>query len=425
MNFLDISDILLKVANWPLYWGGKYKEEYNMKFKRFKYAALAAAVVASAAIVPALDSSAATAGWKQDKAGRWWYQKADGTYAQKEFINGYWLRGNGYWDLGKKSKWHQDAKGWWFGYDDASWYGKQSWWKINGKWYCFDQKGYAVTDGFVKGYYLNDDGIYDERLPRYGWHQQKTGDNAGKWWYGKDGQNYVANGWYKIDGMTYYFDEDGWLYTWRVAEIDGVVYGFNSVGTAKEYTAVTPAETIAATLKFELTEENMLDAAQDMNDVLVMYTAPGTTKNMKFNGKTKTITHVESGDDAYIAVDGEPLVDYVARVVKAGSFEVTGSGNVQKLLEKIEFVADNAESKSYNYSITINGVEFTKFRFNGSVDAINFTAEGNNYTGIVDLDGNTAYILTDITGTDAFAVLNEAGVISDASVQKPAHPWWQ
>ena len=394
-----------------------------MKFRRFKYAALAAAVVAGAAAVPALDSSAASAGWQKTKGGSYWYQFSDGTYAKSEFIQGYWINKNGYWDRGKKATWHKDSKGSWYGYDKG-WYAKQSWWKIDGKWYCFDRKGYVVTDGFVKGYYLDKNGVYDDTMIRYGWHQQKTGENAGKWWYGRNSQNYVAGGWYKIDGMSYYFDEEGWLYTWRVAKIDDTVYGFNSAGTEKEFTQITPAETIAATLKFELTEDNKVEAAQDMNDVLVMYTAPGTKKKMSFNGKVKTVQHVESGDNAYIAIDGEPLVDYVSRI-KVDTIEVTGSGNVQKLLDKVQFVADNAESKSYNYSVTINEVVFTKFRFNGSVDAINFTANGNNYTGIVDLDASTAYILTDITATDAFAVLKDAGVISDASVQKPAHPWWQ
>lgn len=399
-----------------------------MKFKRFKYAALAAAIVAGAVAAPAATEAASKGSWKKAKDGRQYYQFSDNTYAKREFVGGYYVRGNGYWDgVKKKAGWHQDKTGnWWFGYADGSWYAKGSWWKIDGVWYCFDRKGYAITDGYVKGYYLNKSGKYNENSSRFYWHQSKSAANAGKWWYGtSDGTDYLADGWFKIDGMTYRFDEDGWLLTWRVSEIEGKVYGFNSKGTEKEFTKITPADTIGAEIKFEVTDDNKFDAAQDMNDFLVMYTKAGAQKVMTFNGVSKTVLHESNGDTDVITVDGTPLVEYFSINPNITEITVSGSGSVEKLLDRIDFIADNAESKSYNYSVTIGGVEFTQFRFNGSVDAVNFTAEGKNYTGIVDLDNATCYILTDITGTDAFSVLKDAGVIGAASVEKPAHPWWQ
>ena len=391
-----------------------------MKFKRFKYAALAAAVVASAAVVPA--AADAASGWEKD--GKRWKYSNGSEYAASEWVGGYWIRKNGYWDgVTTKAKWGQDDTGWYFGY--KGWYATNQWQKIDGVWYFFDKKGYMVTDAFIKGYYVGEDGAYVDQ-PRYTWH--KTADGK-RWWFGKNAKLYVSDGWYKINGDYYYFDEEGYCMTWTLKKIDGAVVGFDSNGHAKPVTMVTPAETVTGEITFKVTEKNKAQAAADMDAFLVMYTKAGAKKVMTIGDEDKTVEHVSEGAEDYITVDGEKLTDYVARV-SAGSITVKGSGSSAKLLDEMKFIADQAESKSYNYSVTIGGVKFTKFRMNYNADgAMYFTADKTNFTCIVDAEYKVAYILSDVTGTSTYAALAEAGVIDDdftyISDSSDFFPEWQ
>ena len=379
-----------------------------MKFKRFKYAALAAVVAATAVAVPA--AADAKANWKKD-GKRWWVDYGNGAFASGEWVDGYWVRKNGYWDgVTTKAKWGQDDNGFFFGY--KGWYATNQWQKINGTWYFFDKKGYMVADAFVQGYYVGEDGALVDQ-PRYTWHKTKDGKN---WWFGKNAKNYVSDGWYKISGEYYYFDEEGYCMVWTLKEIDGMVVGFDSNGHAKKVTMVTPAETIDGEITFKVTEANKVQAAEDMDAFLVMYTQPGAKKVMTIGDEDKVVEHVAADED-YIAVDGEKLTDYVARV-SAGSITVKGSGSSQTLLEKMQFIAEEAESKSYNYSATIGGVKFTKFRVNYSAEgAMYFTADKTNFTCMLDVIGEqgvgVAYILSDVRSTDTYAALADAGVIDD------------
>ena len=110
-------------------------------------------------------------GWQKNTIG-WWYRYKDGSYpvlcwkridgkdyyfdasgymASDEYIKSsnysqdgklYYVAKDGAWD-GKSYKWMSNDKGWWI--TDGSWYPKNSWAKIAGKWYYFDDKGYMVT----------------------------------------------------------------------------------------------------------------------------------------------------------------------------------------------------------------------------------------------------------------------------------------
>ena len=112
-------------------------------------------------------------GWVQDGKG-WWYRYADGSYpkscwktikgkdyyfkadgymASDEYIksveystNGklYYVDKEGAWDV-KIYKWEQDSKGWWIACLKSSNYMKNSWAKVDNKWYYFNSKGYMVT----------------------------------------------------------------------------------------------------------------------------------------------------------------------------------------------------------------------------------------------------------------------------------------
>lgn len=114
-----------------------------------------------------------SAGWRKDAVG-WWYEdengqypkncwmtidgkdyyfKADGYMASNEFIKSekydinralYYVYPEGYWD-GSTYRWEKDDVGWWIGKVGTIWYPKSSWYKIDGHWYYFDEKGYMVT----------------------------------------------------------------------------------------------------------------------------------------------------------------------------------------------------------------------------------------------------------------------------------------
>nr|MCR4839811.1 hypothetical protein [Eubacterium sp.] len=89
--------------------------------------------------------------------GVWYYFKADGYMASKEWCKGYWLDKNGAWTYKPKASWHSNKKGWWY-QDTSGWYAKSSWQKIDGKWYYFDAKGYMVTNQKVGQYWVGADG---------------------------------------------------------------------------------------------------------------------------------------------------------------------------------------------------------------------------------------------------------------------------
>ena len=82
------------------------------------------------------------------------------------------------------------------------------WKKISGKWYYFRDSRYsysAATDQFVKGYYLDEKGVYDESA-QVSWHKTKDG----RWWYGNS-KWYAKGQSYTIDGKWYNFDEGGYM----------------------------------------------------------------------------------------------------------------------------------------------------------------------------------------------------------------------
>ena len=73
----------------------------------------------------------------------YYYFYSDGHMASNEWINGYWLGGNGSWTYKAKGSWRKNAKGSWFG-DTSGWYAKNMSMKIDGKEYKFDSLGYLI-----------------------------------------------------------------------------------------------------------------------------------------------------------------------------------------------------------------------------------------------------------------------------------------
>ena len=81
------------------------------------------------------------------------------------------------------------------------------WWKINGKWYFFDEYGWMLRDEIYdtgsKAYYLASNGAMQT-----GWIKNVCGYGADSWteWYYADTDGALANGWKKIGGIWYWFE---------------------------------------------------------------------------------------------------------------------------------------------------------------------------------------------------------------------------
>ena len=92
--------------------------------------------------------------------GKWWYDNGDGTYAKNEYIDGYWLDGDGWYAPAWYGKWYHNNSGWWF--QSGIWYPQSGWLKIDHEWYYFNAKGYAVCSDWVKSgrnwYYMTETG---------------------------------------------------------------------------------------------------------------------------------------------------------------------------------------------------------------------------------------------------------------------------
>ena len=84
------------------------------------------------------------------------------------------------------SHWMKDAKGWWLRFSDGTWSmadrtGAYHWEKINGRWWAFDETGYAKT----------------------GWLRD---EDYGGWFY-MDLEHGMQTGWVRLDGVWYYFNQ--------------------------------------------------------------------------------------------------------------------------------------------------------------------------------------------------------------------------
>ena len=83
-------------------------------------------------------------GWKEIN-GKWYFFKEDFSMAVKEYCNGYWLDSNGTWTYEARASWKKDSKGWYYT-DSTGWYAKNKIFKINGKDYIFNNKGYLIEE---------------------------------------------------------------------------------------------------------------------------------------------------------------------------------------------------------------------------------------------------------------------------------------
>lgn len=90
--------------------------------------------------------------------GIWYYFNASGYMAANEYVDGYWLNGDGSCSDDYYLTWKCNATGWWVE-DKSGWWPSSQWLKIDGCWYYFNASGYMVTSQYVDGYWIGADGV--------------------------------------------------------------------------------------------------------------------------------------------------------------------------------------------------------------------------------------------------------------------------
>ena len=119
------------------------------------------------------------AGWKKDEKGTK-YQRANGSFAKDEWepVNGIWY--------------HFDENG----------YMQTGWLNLDGTWYYLNDDGSMAKDTWIGTYYVDASGSWVVE----GWQNNGYG-----WWYQRANGTYPHNEWEIINGIWYYFDENGYM----------------------------------------------------------------------------------------------------------------------------------------------------------------------------------------------------------------------
>ncbi|MCR4702412.1 MAG: leucine-rich repeat domain-containing protein [Saccharofermentans sp.] len=141
-------------------------------------------------------------GW-QKIGGVDYYFKSNGAMASEEYVNGYYLDKSGAWTYKYRASWKSDTKGTYF-QDANGWYPKNRWLKIDNKWYFFKPDGYMAAEEYRNGYWLNTNGTWTYTA-RASWKKNSKGwyyqDTAG--WYAKNGTWKIDGKNYNFDAKGY------------------------------------------------------------------------------------------------------------------------------------------------------------------------------------------------------------------------------
>lgn len=128
---------------------------------------------------------------------QWYYFKSGGYMAKNQWQGDYYLKDNGI--MAQSELVHLPDP---FYLKADGRYAQEEWIQVNGQWYYFKKLGYAAKNEWVGQYYLEDNGqmavnkwIYDNKSQSY--------------FYLKADGSRLNNGWQKIDGKWYFFKNDG------------------------------------------------------------------------------------------------------------------------------------------------------------------------------------------------------------------------
>ena len=147
------------------------------------------------------DGSIAT-GWQKIN-NRWYYFTGDGVMVTGwEAINGTWYYFTG---SGAMATGWQRINNTWY-YFAGSGAMVTGWQKISGVWYYFAGSGAMACNEYRGGYWMNGNGSWTYPYLA-SWRQSN-----GRWWYGDNTGWYAANQTLRIDGTTYRFNANGYIY---------------------------------------------------------------------------------------------------------------------------------------------------------------------------------------------------------------------
>lgn len=194
----------------------------------------AASLLASVALAVAMVMGAAGTAWAveggqwKQQGSSWWYQNDDGSYPSST-----WERIGGKW-------YHFDGSGWM----------QTGWLKLGGTWYHLGGSG-AMSEGWIKDggtwYWLTPgsgamatgwyrvSGEWEWSDSSGAWHDSRWVSDSGGWWYSWAGGGYPAasDGWQKIDGKWYLFNDSGWMRTGWV-QLGDTWYHLGGAGAMSE-----------------------------------------------------------------------------------------------------------------------------------------------------------------------------------------------
>ena len=124
---------------------------------------------------------------EEDAYRKGWYVSKNGDWDEKDAVTG----------------WRKDSTGWRYILANGS-YLKDTWKKIDGKWYYFHKNGYAASKEYVDGWWLSENCAWNYK-PRARWYKNSKG-----WWYEDTAGWYAAGKTYVIDGVKQSFDDIGY-----------------------------------------------------------------------------------------------------------------------------------------------------------------------------------------------------------------------
>lgn len=181
--------------------------------------------------------------------GTYYYLAPDTTmgYPLGAMVTG-WNYINGKWYCFDEKGWL--ANGWtkledgWYYFNSDSSYLTDGWHKVSGEWYYFNHKGVMQTGWLLTGgkrYYLDEKGIMLTgwmKVDGVWYYADKSGAVQSGWqkignvWYYFTPNGAMQTGWQKIGGRWYYFAASGAMQMgWQ--KIDGIWYYFDTTGAMK------------------------------------------------------------------------------------------------------------------------------------------------------------------------------------------------
>lgn len=244
-----------------------------MRLKKLLKTAVATTLAAVVCLGAASVAKAAGGQWMESAKG-WWYKNADGSYQKDQWMQdggkwyyfdadgymdcngyrqGFWLNADGSYDSKYSGgKWYQNNQGWWWA-DKSGWYPKNTWVRIDGKYYYFHNSGYLATDSWIGNYYVDKTGAWDASVVKDGYSGTYAETIAGRGFISiiKNGnQHRVTVTWPESAAKYYYWEFTGSFDSKGVMSYKGAtktVYIYDTDGnlTVDEKGHQTPYQTYA------------------------------------------------------------------------------------------------------------------------------------------------------------------------------------